>query len=130
MRIVALFKIPLGVQKFEYKKKSYVVDLKKGLFDKKKNVEINWKVGQSDPLTFFESKAKLPSETQNTILENNFLQDIFSGGVNKNYIFMIIALIIAVVCIAVFSIYTQANLLEKIALLLNPPVNPPPIIVD
>lgn len=116
--VVAEKKVKLEKGSFDYNKKSYVIDPQKIIFTHRKGLELFYKEDEAEPMIFKGATKPRDSKVFGKYLKSEQVSKLITGYKDKYYIFVIICLIVAVIGISIFSLYTF-NKMNKDLITLN-----------
>lgn len=117
-KIVKSQSLKMNVEKFDYKDKSYVVDLSRAILSKTNNPTLHYKLEEAKPLTFKTKDNPVNSGVLKTVLDSNKISKILNPEKDKFMLMLVLGLVVCIVIIAVFGIWRIGTLQTEIAKIL------------
>lgn len=98
---------------FSYGDDTYTHDLTKAVIKRKGRPKVYYEEGKAQPLGF-KDKSKGSSAILKTTLRSEAFKQMLGSEVDRIFILLIIVMAVGMVCLGIYSIYTQSSLNKEI----------------
>lgn len=112
--VVKTKKIGLNKEDFTYDGCKYTINTKKVVFKKRRGLELNFESGKSEPIHFVPYKKAKDGKVFESLVKSKVITKLLKGELDKYYVIIIISLIVVIVGISAYSIYTTNNMNKEI----------------
>lgn len=112
--IIAEKKVKINESTFKHKEDEYNINPERVIFTHRKGLELYYNQGDTEPIIFKGNKKKRNSSILKSVLKSKTASKLLSGYKDKYYLFIIVCLLVCLIGISAYSIYTFNSMNNKL----------------